>query len=229
MAFNHGAVGHPASREQRSKISSGAISLESLWSSALLELNLLCHRVRIHSEGQMSNFFFTGSNSKQPEKYSMFAKFHVTEKTSSWSGDVNTHFHFKNQPCFPPFKLRWSLLYLFSQGENGAFSQGTEFPYKMMYRGLLNWGLLFDLCFRSLESHVWDLFRRKGDSFWRSALGSKYEKKGGFGVKVPNPCLKILLATKLSLLWSCLWGCESSVVNQIRWNTSTGTPTHSDA
>lgn len=58
MAFNHGAAGHPASREQRCKISSGAISLESLWSSALLELNLLCHRVRIHGEGQISIFFF---------------------------------------------------------------------------------------------------------------------------------------------------------------------------
>lgn len=57
-AFNHGAVGHFASGERRSKISSGAMSLESLWSSALLEFNLLCHRVRLHSGGQMKFFFF---------------------------------------------------------------------------------------------------------------------------------------------------------------------------
>lgn len=56
VAFNHRAVGHSAKGPHRSKISSGAISLANLWSSALLEFNLLRHRVGIHTGGQMSSF-----------------------------------------------------------------------------------------------------------------------------------------------------------------------------
>ncbi len=71
VAFNHGAVGHSAKREHRSKISSGAIFLADLWSSALLEFNLLHHRVGIQTEGQMS-YFLPLCSVQQPERHPFY-------------------------------------------------------------------------------------------------------------------------------------------------------------
>lgn len=193
MAFNHGAVGHPASREQRSKISSGAISLESLWSSALLELNLLCHRVRIHSEGRMSNFFHRQQQqTATAERHSMFAKcFMLLKKTSSWSGDVNAH------SCFPPFKLRWTLLNLFFQGENGAFSQDAEFPYKIKPWSF-ELGSVVWFVFQKFRISRLGLVQKKGWLlFWRSAISCKYEKRGVLVLRCP------ILAWRFHLWLNC--------------------------
>lgn len=71
VVFNHGAVGHSAMGEHRSKISSGAISLAKLWSSALLEYDLLHHHIRIHTGGQVSLF-------SHQERHPVSTKMHVS-------------------------------------------------------------------------------------------------------------------------------------------------------
>lgn len=97
-AFNHGAVGRPASREQRSKISSGDKSPESLWSLALSDFNLLHHQARIHCEGQMRIFLSQTSATKQPERHYIFTKWFTQLKNHSLTWWCQ-HLHSMNHTC----------------------------------------------------------------------------------------------------------------------------------
>lgn len=134
MAFNHGATGHPANREQRSNPSSGAISLESLWSGALLELNLLCHRVRIHSGGHI---FKETANSLRdilfsPKCFMLLENF-VSAFPLLMMSALSFSLRFK--ACYPPF--RGNHLYLFIFKVNSDLKEYfTEFPKDTMYCSL---------------------------------------------------------------------------------------------
>lgn len=137
MAFNHGAMGHPANREQRSKPSSGAISLESLWSSALFEFNLLCHRVRIHSGGQIFQ-----RDGTQCERHPVFTKmFYVAGKPRlrlSITDDVCTQLFPEIQGLLSSFQGK-PFVSLYFQGEHRVkrilcrISQGNDVLLTQVY------------------------------------------------------------------------------------------------
>lgn len=99
-----GAAGRPASREQRSKISSGARSPESLWSLALSDFNLLHHQARIHCEGQMRVFLFTDVSHQAARKaLHLHRMIHTAEKKHfrAWwcQHSPCQHLHAMNHTC----------------------------------------------------------------------------------------------------------------------------------
>lgn len=135
MAFNHGAMGHPANREQRSKPSSGAISLESLWRSALLEFNLLCHRVRIHSGGQIFQ-----RDSKQSERHPVFTKnvlccWKASSPPFHYWWCLHSAFPPRFKPCYPPFRGNHWYLFIFKVSTE-LKEYFAEFPKETMYCSL---------------------------------------------------------------------------------------------
>lgn len=152
-AFNHGAVGHPASREQRSKISSGARSPESLLSLALSDISLLHHQERIHSEGQMRIFLSHTTATEQP------LHLHYVIKTLHLHKMIHTA---RNKQDFLAWwckHLMSTLLFHESQlSDSDQFFGALECNISFI---TLSIGPLFDFCTRYLARQL-HLAKEKG-------------------------------------------------------------------